>query len=288
AVRNSPGSAALFFFSSRRRHTRSKRDWSSDVCSSDLALVPATGDGQLPTGAEQERQLLGHRLGEWLTSGSRHEHSTCAVGPGQYLIEGLAPHIGTHDHAGPAPEGSVVHGAVPVLGPSAQVVHVDGQQPLLAGLAHQAQRQRREVVGEDGDDIDTAVHSCSSPGLGVASAGADPSGRVSAGLTSSLSSTSPASSPASRPGGGSSTTRRGTSTSGTICCTKGMRVRRPLSSRSTSASCAGKCWMSSMTPNTVPWRSCAGSPRNCRGYQASGSPVSSAAHSSRPRSPSAA
>src|SRR5699024_11823584 len=44
------------FFSSRRRHTRSKRDWSSDVCSSDLAdqgldgdLVedaPAVGDAQ--------------------------------------------------------------------------------------------------------------------------------------------------------------------------------------------------------------------------------------------------
>src|SRR5699024_11518423 len=27
------------FFSSRRRHTRSKRDWSSDVCSSDLRTV---------------------------------------------------------------------------------------------------------------------------------------------------------------------------------------------------------------------------------------------------------
>src|SRR5699024_11573501 len=26
----------IFFFSSRRRHTISKRDWSSDVCSSDL------------------------------------------------------------------------------------------------------------------------------------------------------------------------------------------------------------------------------------------------------------
>src|SRR2546422_7788605 len=26
-----------FFFSSRRRHTRCSRDWSSDVCSSDLA-----------------------------------------------------------------------------------------------------------------------------------------------------------------------------------------------------------------------------------------------------------
>src|SRR5699024_11600304 len=30
----------LFFFLSRRRHTRSKRDWSSDVCSSDLLLLP--------------------------------------------------------------------------------------------------------------------------------------------------------------------------------------------------------------------------------------------------------
>src|SRR3712207_6945013 len=27
----------MFFFSSRRRHTRYWRDWSSDVCSSDLA-----------------------------------------------------------------------------------------------------------------------------------------------------------------------------------------------------------------------------------------------------------
>src|SRR5256884_3532116 len=29
-------SALVFFFSSRRRHTRCSRDWSSDVCSSDL------------------------------------------------------------------------------------------------------------------------------------------------------------------------------------------------------------------------------------------------------------
>src|SRR2546429_4099262 len=31
---------ALFFFSSRRRHTRCSRDWSSDVCSSDLGGDP--------------------------------------------------------------------------------------------------------------------------------------------------------------------------------------------------------------------------------------------------------
>src|SRR5207248_3852525 len=39
--------ACFFFFSSRRRHTRSYGDWSSDVCSSDLqaetiAVVPST------------------------------------------------------------------------------------------------------------------------------------------------------------------------------------------------------------------------------------------------------
>src|SRR3712207_8256826 len=29
----------MFFFSSRRRHTRYWRDWSSDVCSSDLMII---------------------------------------------------------------------------------------------------------------------------------------------------------------------------------------------------------------------------------------------------------
>src|SRR3712207_7025655 len=33
----------FFFFSSRRRHTRYWRDWSSDVCSSDLGAVVAEG-----------------------------------------------------------------------------------------------------------------------------------------------------------------------------------------------------------------------------------------------------
>src|SRR5216684_2024737 len=33
----------FFFFSSRRRHTRCSRDWSSDVCSSDLVRAPEAG-----------------------------------------------------------------------------------------------------------------------------------------------------------------------------------------------------------------------------------------------------
>src|SRR5690606_40369351 len=36
----------LFFFSSRRRHTRFSRDWSSDVCSSDLWEVEIERTGK--------------------------------------------------------------------------------------------------------------------------------------------------------------------------------------------------------------------------------------------------
>src|SRR6266576_3240265 len=35
----------IFFFSSRRRLTSALRDWSSDVCSSDLRMVSSRGHG---------------------------------------------------------------------------------------------------------------------------------------------------------------------------------------------------------------------------------------------------
>src|SRR5690606_11101985 len=56
----------VFFFSSRRRHTRFSRDWSSDVCSSDLTLefqtigIPALGGNSvdfLRTARETIQQL---------------------------------------------------------------------------------------------------------------------------------------------------------------------------------------------------------------------------------------
>src|SRR5271165_4440430 len=57
-----------FFFSSRRRHTRFSRDWSSDVCSSDLELVVVAEKREerlqtIPIAVSaftsQQRQLLG-------------------------------------------------------------------------------------------------------------------------------------------------------------------------------------------------------------------------------------
>src|SRR5947209_19338116 len=46
--------ATVFFFSSRRRHTRYWRDWSSDVCSSDLRSRPDR-DRRRPGGARWRR-----------------------------------------------------------------------------------------------------------------------------------------------------------------------------------------------------------------------------------------
>src|SRR2546430_16234538 len=52
----------LFFFSSRRRHTRFDCDWSSDVCSSDLALwatqrlLPLKKGGEFARGLERGRK----------------------------------------------------------------------------------------------------------------------------------------------------------------------------------------------------------------------------------------
>src|SRR5256884_3523225 len=48
----------FFFFSSRRRHTRCSRDWSSDVCSSDLSLeIPYPYDLVCLCGLEGDSSL---------------------------------------------------------------------------------------------------------------------------------------------------------------------------------------------------------------------------------------
>src|SRR5690606_39894472 len=51
-----------FFFSSRRRHTRFSRDWSSDVCSSDLtllAMVDASVGGKTAVDVPAGKNLVG-------------------------------------------------------------------------------------------------------------------------------------------------------------------------------------------------------------------------------------
>src|SRR5690606_40523484 len=52
-----PTVSVLFFFSRRRRHTSFSRDWSSDVCSSDLF---APQKGATPEQAQHLERALGH------------------------------------------------------------------------------------------------------------------------------------------------------------------------------------------------------------------------------------
>src|SRR2546421_1260741 len=59
------GASDFFFFSSRRRHTRSDRDWSSDVCSSDLGGLQfglAADDGKVFFGTTNSRNA-GRNIG---------------------------------------------------------------------------------------------------------------------------------------------------------------------------------------------------------------------------------
>src|SRR5690606_21546029 len=65
----------IFFFSSRRRHTRFSRDWSSDVCSSDLRVFTQNAvqsdlaeEVQIPAGpgVDEQRAAVRQRLLELL------------------------------------------------------------------------------------------------------------------------------------------------------------------------------------------------------------------------------
>src|SRR5207253_7953218 len=68
-----------FFFSSRRRHTRWPRDWSSDVCSSDLTRALALAYG--PKGVRVNALALGSITTDPMEAVSAEERRTLADEP---------------------------------------------------------------------------------------------------------------------------------------------------------------------------------------------------------------
>src|SRR5258707_6554171 len=120
----------FFFFSSRRRHTRYWRDWSSDVCSSDLAV---RGDEVLQHG-EAFAEVRGDRVLDDLAGRTRHEAA----------------------HAGEL--------ADLLLGPSGSGVRHDVDRvellALLVRLLHLLEHRVRHLLGDvgpDGDDLVVAL-----------------------------------------------------------------------------------------------------------------------------------
>src|SRR5690606_39660102 len=76
----------VFFFSSRRRHTRFSRDWSSDVCSSDLEQSTDGPHASAPAGGSGGSGLQAVLGGARRTAARRRR----GPGPVDHLLELLA------------------------------------------------------------------------------------------------------------------------------------------------------------------------------------------------------
>src|SRR5690625_5594056 len=106
----------MFFFSSSRRHTRWPRDWSSDVCSSDLLYRGQLSEAGLRGGAPVDEE------GE-------------AVVPGQRRLRELPLQFGAVGGAA----GEVLHRAqvdAPGAGPLGDLIDPLGMGRVQIGRAH--------------------------------------------------------------------------------------------------------------------------------------------------------
>src|SRR6266508_5862256 len=101
----------MFFFSSRRRHTRWPRDWSSDVCSSDLILVV------------DDAAFMRKMVTDALTKGGHEvigEAGNGAEAVEQY--QSLKPDLTTLDSTMPEKDGLSALKDIMALDPSAKVI----------------------------------------------------------------------------------------------------------------------------------------------------------------------
>ena len=87
--------------------------------------------------------------------------------------------LGLEDHAFAAAEGTVVHGAMAVVGEVAQVVGGDVDRAAGDGPAQDSVVERAgEEVGEDGEDVEAHGHFSGAARLGWRLSSARPSGRA--------------------------------------------------------------------------------------------------------------
>jgi hypothetical protein len=69
-----------------------------------------------------------------------------------------------HHHAGPAAEGTIVHAAIVALGEIARVPQPHVDQLRFVGTArHARDQERREQLGEQGDDVEAHGNEINNP-----------------------------------------------------------------------------------------------------------------------------
>src|SRR5256885_6844718 len=76
----------LFFFSSRRRHTRLQGDWSSDVCSSDLPRP----DRNLSLELVRVTEAAAMGAGRWIGRGDKMAADQAAVDAMRAMLDTVA------------------------------------------------------------------------------------------------------------------------------------------------------------------------------------------------------
>src|SRR6266704_6392759 len=133
-----------FFFSSRRRHTSSKRDWSSDVCSSDLSRAHRRRHADRRSAADDH-----------FADGLR-DLTIIRVGIGNFLAGKAA--LVEHDHAtiGPFDRLRYVH-AFDVL-TKLNCSEGGGGKRIAASCGSVARRHVRKALGgDDGSQRDHGI-----------------------------------------------------------------------------------------------------------------------------------
>src|SRR6266536_4993861 len=103
----------FFFFSSRRRHTSSTRDWSSDVCSSDLLVDDADAAASQPVIGARETLDGPEPAQHEIAEGAGDEF---AVGLEKHHFDGRIGHAHVARGGGPAPPAPDDHDAPAALG----------------------------------------------------------------------------------------------------------------------------------------------------------------------------
>src|SRR5699024_11438407 len=130
--------SSSFFLSSRRRHTRSKRDWSSDVCSSDLAFSQYVRPG---TAAVNSLKSKAGWLGVAITTGENMYNNIQSGESTTTIVEDVAvdASLGVVSMlaAGAATAAAVGAGAPVLVGAAAGV-----------GVRSEERRVGREAGGE--------------------------------------------------------------------------------------------------------------------------------------------
>src|SRR5690606_41028499 len=101
----------FFFFSSRRRHTRFSRDWSSDVCSSDLARLGGADRLRCLVAAGERGLQFGRQRAAALVVGNQRGGRRRRAAPGEGGVESFGIVRSEERRGGEGCEGRGARGA---------------------------------------------------------------------------------------------------------------------------------------------------------------------------------